>query len=205
MVSLPAAISRLKNICSSRSVSCGSTLWTTRLSMSLGRVSAAVAALSPAGPRALDLGDQPGAVVEHGGRGGPGALGVLAELAAVVVERGVGPAEQPVPVVLRDAEQVGDGLQRQLGGDVDHQVTGAGAEAAAMAAAASTIGARPAPQLVLEGGQRARRHRRGEAPADLLVARVVHHVQQHAGREPAGQVLDEGAPGAVPAAVRCPS
>ena len=123
-------------------------------------------------------------------------LARLAEIAVVVVERRVGPAEAAGgdrPAARRAA---GDRLQRQLGGDVDQEV-------ARPADGRVDDGRGALAQLVLQRAQRARRHGRRHEPADPLVARVVHHVEEHAGREPAGQVLDERA-AAVAAAAACP-
>ena len=71
--------------------------------------------------RAL-LVEQAGAVGRHGdarllrpGRRLPGVV-------VVVVEGGVGPVEEEMPVLLRDAEEGRDGLQRELGGDVHQEV-----------------------------------------------------------------------------------
>ena len=61
------------------------------------------------------------------------------------------------------------------------------------ATTASTIAAVRARSSSSSGGERARRHGAGHQAADLLVARIVHHVEQDAGREPGRQVLDQRA------------
>ena len=127
--------------------------------------------MSSAGCAAL-LGDQPRAVLEHRGLRRLGARVALAEVAAVVVEGGVGPGEEPMAIVLRHAEQAGDRLQRQLGGDVEQKI----------AAPAGDDGvddrgrARPAARPRWRRAPAATTLPRGEAP-EALVARVVHHVQ----------------------------
>ena len=116
VVSLPAATSRWKNISCSRSLS------------------------GPPGPGAVGEpggGDDRQDVVGRtralrpertgavGGHGGAGRLGPgrgLPRVVVVVVEGGVGPVEEEVPVLLGDAEERRDGLQGQLGGDVHEEV-----------------------------------------------------------------------------------
>ena len=50
---------------------------------------------------------------------------VLGELGIVVADHLVGPVEQLVAVLQRNAEQSGDRLQRQLAGDLEDEVAGA--------------------------------------------------------------------------------
>ncbi len=127
--------------------------------------------------RAALLGDQRGAVLEHRRCAACVRAVTLAEVAVVVVERRVRPREEPMAVGLRHAEQAGDRLQRQLGGHVDEEV----------AAAARDGGVedrrRSLAQLVLQPGEHPRRHVAHRESAKTLMARVVHHVEQHAGGE----------------------
>ena len=108
------------------------------------------------------------------GRGA--AVARLAEIAIVVVERRVGPGEQLVAIRLRHAEQARDRLQRQLGGDVEEEVARAArrdrVEDRRACARAARLRA-PRARAATAGVSRA-----GGAP----VARVVHHVEQHARR-----------------------
>jgi hypothetical protein len=118
----------------------------------------------------------------------------LAEVAPRVVERGVRPGEEAMAILLRDAEQAGDRLQRKLGGDVEQEVACAAGDRGV------DDGGGPGAELLLQRRERARRHYAGCEAAELLMARVVHHVQQHPGCEAGGQVLDER-----PAAVAGPA
>ena len=85
-------------------------------------------------------------------------------------------------VLLRHAEQARDRLQRQLGGDVEQEVA-----VRPRPTAASTIARRPCAELVLENRQRARRHASPSRAGGALVARIVHHVEEDAGRESGGR------------------
>jgi hypothetical protein len=98
------------------------------------------------------FGHQGGAVGEHGG-GRLLAAGVrFTQVTPVVVERGVRPGEELVAVVLGDAQQVGDGLQRQLGGEVHHQVDRLPGAGALLDAADDGKG--PSLEVGLQGRQR---------------------------------------------------
>ena len=133
--------------------------------------------------------DQGGAVGGHGCGGLLRAGTAGPELAVVVGERGVGPRHQVVAVLVGDAHAAwrwpATGARRpRRPGSRSHR---APATASRMAA----VRARSSPSRQRQG---TRRHRRGDQAADPVVAGVVHHVEQHPGREPVGQVLDERAP-----------
>jgi hypothetical protein len=132
--------------------------------------------------RAALLGDQPRAVLEHRACAACVRASTLAEVAAVVVEGGVGPREEPVAIVLRHAEQARDRLQRQLGGDVEQEVAARRARRAA-----STIAAVRLAELVSTRASARGDTVAGREPAEALMARVVHHVEEDAGREPVGR------------------
>ena len=165
VVSLPAATSRLNAICCSRSVTGRSEVARARREEVVGR---APRASRPAAA---------GPVLEHLGRGLLGAGRDLARVAVVVVEGGVGPLEEQVAVGLGHAEQQGDGLERQLGGDVDEEVARAAAHHGVedLVAAGGEVG--------FDLAEPPRADRRGDDPADVLVAGVVLHVEEHAGGE----------------------
>ena len=139
-----------------------------------------------AGRAALRL-QQGGAVGEQPGRRGAAGVVVLAEVAVVVGEGGVGPGGELVAVVGGHAEQEGHGPQGQLRGQRGDHVDLAGGERGVDA------GRRHRGQLRLHRREGPGREERREEAADPLVARVVHHVEEHAGREPDGQVLEDGA------------
>lgn len=125
-----------------------------------------------------------------GGHGRPGLDGphrCLARVVVLVVERGVGPVEEEVTVLLGDAQQRCHRLERQFGGDVDEEVARPGSDGGV-----EDLGA-PHPQLGLEGAQGPRADRRGDEPSDLPVPGIVLHVHEHPGGEPGGQVLDQRA------------
>ena len=75
-----------------------------------------VAGIGPLG------GEQPGRVgIElHSGLLGDLALGLV--LGVLAADHAVGPVEHPVPVLVGDAEQIGDDDQGELGGDVGDEV-----------------------------------------------------------------------------------
>lgn len=100
----------------------------------------------------------------------------------------IGPVEEEVPVLLRDAHQRRDGLQRQLRWRRRRGSRNAPSRPRRRAARRS---GRRGPPLIF--AQALRAHRRGDEAADLLVARVVLHVEEHAGGEPEGQILDQRA------------
>ena len=52
----------------------------------------------------------------------PAVVAIALELGVVDADHAVGPVEELVAVLLGHAHHLGDGLQRQLGGDVDDEV-----------------------------------------------------------------------------------
>jgi hypothetical protein len=105
----------------------------------------------------------------------------------VVVEGGVGPVEQEVPVLLWDTEERGDCLQWQLGGDLHQEVARIMIERFVEQRCA------PGGELGLHLAKSPRTHRRCDQPTYALVSGVVLHVEQHAGGKVRRQILDEGA------------
>ena len=117
------------------------------------------------------------------GRGG--VVGVL------VADHPVGPVEQQPAVLLGDAEHVGQGEQRQVGGNVLGEV----AFAARAGEHAVADGPGVTPDAVFQPGDRPRRERPAEQPPQPGVLRrvhVEHHPADVAQRLRAGRVPDLG-------------
>jgi hypothetical protein len=138
--------------------------------------------------------DEVAAVFGEPGGGGAQPFARLPEVAVRVVDDRRRPFEHLVTVLLREAEQPRDRLERQLRRHLDQEV--------AMPAPADGLEdpARTLAQLHLEPGDRARLEAVVHEQADRRVPGRVHHVEHHAGPDPARHVLERGAAAAARAA-----